>query len=70
MTGADRSNINIRRDGSIIRVVLDDNNLLHDIAKLDSVGSVEEVHELGLCNNVARQILHADVDLGLSNDVS
>ncbi|KAH7159337.1 peptidase S8/S53 domain-containing protein [Fusarium sp. MPI-SDFR-AT-0072] len=58
--GISPEDIIIRSDNSIIRLK-GNNDKLGEIAKLDSVGSIEEVHKLRLVNNVAREILHADI---------
>jgi serine protease AprX len=63
--GISPEDITIRSGDSIIRLT-GNNDKLQEIAKIDSVGSIQEVHKLKFFNNVAREILHADVT-GSSN---
>ncbi|KAG7409669.1 Serine protease AprX [Fusarium oxysporum f. sp. rapae] len=64
--GISPEDITIRDGNSIIRLT-GNNDKLQDIAKIDSVGSIQEVHKLTFFNNVAREILHADDVTGSSN---
>ncbi|KAF5648937.1 peptidase S8 S53 subtilisin kexin sedolisin [Fusarium sp. NRRL 52700] len=57
--GISPDDITIRNGGSVIRLT-GNNDKLQEIAKIDSVGSIQEVHKLAFFNNVAREILHAD----------
>ena len=68
LAGVDQSNMDIRREESIIRLTVRKDKLV-EIAKIDSVGSIEEVHKLKFCNNIAREIIHAD-SKALSHDLS
>ncbi|KLO79074.1 uncharacterized protein LW93_4397 [Fusarium fujikuroi] len=58
--GISPEDITIRDGASVIRLI-GNNDKLQEIAKIDSVGSIQEVHKLAFFNNVAREILHADV---------
>ncbi|KAH7233758.1 peptidase S8/S53 domain-containing protein [Fusarium redolens] len=58
--GISPEDISIRSGDSIIRLT-GNVDKIQEIAKIDSVGSIQEVHKLRLVNNVAREILHADV---------
>ncbi|KAG5768739.1 hypothetical protein H9Q72_003811 [Fusarium xylarioides] len=58
--GVSPEDITIRDGASVIRLT-GNNDKLQEIAKIDSVGSIQEVHKLTFFNNVAREILHADV---------
>ncbi|KAF5592374.1 serine protease ABC transporter B family tagB [Fusarium pseudocircinatum] len=58
--GISPDDITIRDGASVIRLT-GNNEKLQEIAKIDSVGSIQEVHKLTFFNNVAREILHADV---------
>ncbi|KAF4342087.1 serine protease ABC transporter B family tagB [Fusarium beomiforme] len=58
--GISSDDITIRSGNSIIRLTGNEDKL-QEIAKLDSVGSIQEVHKLTLFNNVAREILQANV---------
>ncbi|KAF5560647.1 serine protease ABC transporter B family tagB [Fusarium phyllophilum] len=58
--GISPEDITIRDGASVIRLT-GNNDKLQEIAKIDSVGSIQEVHKLTFFNNVAREILHADV---------
>ncbi|PNP73551.1 hypothetical protein FNYG_13145 [Fusarium nygamai] len=58
--GISPEDITIRDGASVIRLT-GNNDKLQEIAKIDSVGSIQEVHKLTFFNNVARDILHADV---------
>lgn len=64
--GIPAEDITIRDGNSVIRLT-GNNDKLQDIAKIDSVGSIQEVHKLTFFNNVAREILHADDVTGSSN---
>lgn len=57
--GISPEDITIRDGASVIRLT-GNNDKLQEIAKIDSVGSIQEVHKLTFFNNVAREILHAD----------
>ncbi|KAF5254890.1 hypothetical protein FANTH_386 [Fusarium anthophilum] len=57
--GISPDDITIRDGASVIRLT-GNNDKLQEIAKIDSVGSIQEVHKLTFFNNVAREILHAD----------
>ncbi|KAF4502597.1 Serine protease ABC transporter B family tagB [Fusarium agapanthi] len=57
--GISPEDITIRDGASVIRLT-GNNEKLQEIAKIDSVGSIQEVHKLTFFNNVAREILHAD----------
>ena len=39
------------------------NSKLLDIAKIDDVASLSEVPELEFCNNIARQVMRADIKI-------
>ncbi|TVY75067.1 Serine protease/ABC transporter B family protein tagB [Fusarium oxysporum f. sp. cubense] len=58
--GISPEDITIRDGNSVIRLT-GNNDKLQEIAKIDSVGSIQQVHKLTFFNNVAREILHADV---------
>ncbi|KAF5547634.1 serine protease ABC transporter B family tagB [Fusarium napiforme] len=58
--GISPEDITIRDGASVIRLT-GNNDKLQEIAKIDSVGSIQEVHKLTFFNNIAREILHADV---------
>ncbi|KAF9775278.1 hypothetical protein IL306_006646 [Fusarium sp. DS 682] len=66
--GISADDITIRDSNSIIRLT-GNNDKLQEIAKLDSVGSIQEVHKLTLFNNVAHEILYHDVLRSGSNTV-
>lgn len=60
ITGISPKNMSVRADSSIIRAQISPRDLL-EVAKIDSVGAIEEVHNLTLLNNVARDVIHADI---------
>ncbi|KAJ5674629.1 serine protease ABC transporter B family tagB [Penicillium maclennaniae] len=60
ITGIAPENMSVRADNSVIRAQISPKDLLQ-IAKIDSVGAIEEVHSLTLLNNVARDVIHADI---------
>lgn len=68
LAGIDPGSIDIRREESVIRLTIGKDKL-EDIANLENVGSIEEVHDLKFCNNVAREIIHADTS-GLLHDLA
>ncbi|KAF4954310.1 hypothetical protein FGADI_5333 [Fusarium gaditjirri] len=57
--GISPEDITIRDGNSVIRLT-GNNDALQEIAKIDSVGAIQQVHKLKFFNNVAREILHAD----------
>lgn len=59
LTGVSPEDMSIRRGDTVIRTSVDPQRLF-DIAKLDNVGSIQEVVELVLHSNVARTILNVD----------
>ncbi|KAJ6011673.1 hypothetical protein N7451_003085 [Penicillium sp. IBT 35674x] len=60
ITGIAPGDMSLRADNSVIRAVISPGKLL-EIAKIDSIGVIEEVQNLTLLNNVARDVINVDI---------
>ncbi|KAF5671441.1 serine protease ABC transporter B family tagB [Fusarium heterosporum] len=66
ITGVPTDEMSLRHGDSIVRLQVDEQQL-HQIAKIDDVGSIDKVQNLKLYNNLARGILRSDFKLNDTN---
>ncbi|KAM0345792.1 hypothetical protein ACHAPU_006145 [Fusarium lateritium] len=66
VTGISMDEMSLRHGDSIVRLQVDKQQL-HQIAKIEDVGSIDKVQNLKLYNNLARGILRSDFKLNDTN---